>query len=137
MDDSQVAKVISGLPRAAIKALDKEVAWLASSNHDYSIAFALFAATRRAESSLQDLCDERAAKLVSFQMEFVIGYVGGHMGYIKKCKRFTLKDRNKLIVSDFNGRNIPELSKRWNLTESRIRQILDAERRTRMDKAPS
>ncbi len=50
---------------------------------------------------------------------------GGSSIYIPQAKSLMKSERNTLIQSDYNGKNIRELSRKYNLSVSAIRKILD------------
>lgn len=52
---------------------------------------------------------------------------GGSSMYFPKADRALQSIRNQRIVTEFNGGNITRLARKYNLTETRIRQILDEE----------
>lgn len=53
---------------------------------------------------------------------------GGETLYLPKADRLAIGARNREIRKNFNGRNYRELARRYNLTETWIREIV-AERR--------
>lgn len=48
----------------------------------------------------------------------------GDRFYVANNSRDDIKKRNKLINAQFNGHNIAELAKCWNLKERQIRNII-------------
>ncbi|MDP1991963.1 MAG: Mor transcription activator family protein [Syntrophales bacterium] len=55
--------------------------------------------------------------------------LGGMQIYIPKFEGLVRAPRNARIRAEFNGRNHRDLSRRYNLTETAIRNILGSERR--------
>jgi len=53
---------------------------------------------------------------------------GGSMVYISKGESYERSNRDRQIWDEFNGRNIPELARKHDLTESQLYTIIRAQR---------
>lgn len=67
--------------------------------------------------SLEDMIAEHTERAIKFE-------ASGDRFYVAANSRDNIKARNKLIVSQFTGRNIEDLAKRFNLKPRQIRNIL-------------
>lgn len=65
------------------------------------------------------------AKIAMEQVRVAARQLGGRNTYIPTCARIELEERDESIKAEFNGTNYQELAAKHNVTESRIRQILD------------
>lgn len=68
----------------------------------------------------QDLVNACVAQV--YQMMHVMG--GGNV-YFNKGERIRLAEKNKLVASEFNGKNYNELARKHGLSVTRIRQIVE------------
>lgn len=59
----------------------------------------------------------------------LVKYYGGTYLYVAQEKGLIENVRNKKIVEEFNGSNIKELARRWNLCEASIRDIVSEKRK--------
>jgi Mor family transcriptional regulator len=71
----------------------------------------------------------RLAALALGQTDRLSSELGGGNFYMHKGVHFRLSKRDRQIWDDFNGHNIPELVKKYKLTDVRIGQIIDTARR--------
>lgn len=79
---------------------------------------------------------EQAAQADAFTaMKALAHYFGGRMFYLPTGKTLDLGLRDEKIWSEFNGSNVAELSKRYNLTEQAVYRILAAQRKARRETA--
>ena len=56
----------------------------------------------------------------------LVRYYGGSMIYISQAKTLIRSDRDAMIKKDYNGKNIRELSRKYNLSISAIRRIINS-----------
>lgn len=66
--------------------------------------------------------------------EAVSAEIGGSSFYMHKGHAYRLKQRDRQIAAEFNGQNLHLLARKYNRTEMRIRQILDACNRERVER---
>ena len=71
---------------------------------------------------------EQAAVLAREIMEFLRQHWGGQKIYVPKGRLFELRERDIEIARRYNGRNRAELCREYDLTESRLLQIIHAVR---------
>lgn len=75
---------------------------------------------------------ERLALLALEQTELLSQELGGDSFYMHKGHAYRLAQRNRQIGEEYNGRNLDELVRKYDLCKVRIRQIVaDWERRER------
>ncbi|MFM2330015.1 MAG: hypothetical protein RLZZ494_2118 [Pseudomonadota bacterium] len=60
------------------------------------------------------------------QTERVSTALGGGNFYMHKARHFRLTKRDREMMAKYNGRNVPQLAREYGLTETRVRQIVDA-----------
>lgn len=60
------------------------------------------------------------------QCERLSTELGGGNFYMHKGKAYRLTQRDREMMARYNGRNIPQLARHYGLTETRVRQIVDA-----------
>jgi Mor family transcriptional regulator len=83
------------------------------------------------ESNIEDLPEpyKTIANQIGIDASLMLAETyGGITVYFPKAERALQTIRNKRIVKEFNGGNITELAKKYNLTESWIREILKEQR---------
>lgn len=80
---------------------------------------------------LSDLNEDQQqlAELIGLESykKLVLAFGGTYL-YLPKVDTLTIENRNNKIREDFNGYNINELAIKWNLSVSRIRDIVDAKK---------
>lgn len=86
------------------------------------------------EPELVTLGLPRLASLALAQTERLSCEIGGGNFYMHKGQSYRLSLRDRKIWSDFNGTNYINLAKKYNLSEMRIRQILDEIRRQEIER---
>ncbi len=69
------------------------------------------------------------ADLAIAQTERLSADFGGHTMYMHKGVSYRLTPRNQQMCAEFRGDNYAELADRYELTEMRVRQIVDSWRR--------
>jgi Mor family transcriptional regulator len=89
------------------------------------VAHHLFDALLR-EDSLRGLDRRVLAEMALKQTEHLSMEMGGGNFYMHKGLAFRLTLRDREMCRKFNGRNYGALAKEYNLSEMRIRQIIDA-----------
>lgn len=78
------------------------------------------------EQDLQGLGRDRLAQLAAQLTNALSAELGGGNFYMHKAVAWRLSQRDRQLVNEFNGSNIPALAHRYRLTETRVRQILAA-----------
>ena len=78
------------------------------------------------EQDLQSLGRDRMAQLAAQLTNALSAELGGGNFYMHKAVAWRLSQRDRQLVNEFNGSNIPALAHRYRLTETRVRQILAA-----------
>lgn len=78
------------------------------------------------EQDLQSLGRDRLAQLAAQLTNALSAELGGGNFYMHKAVAWRLSQRDRQLVNEFNGSNIPWLAHRYRLTETRVRQILAA-----------
>ncbi|WP_374432179.1 Mor transcription activator family protein [Ideonella dechloratans] len=78
------------------------------------------------EQDLQSLGRDRLAQLAAQLTNALSAELGGGNFYMHKAVAWRLSQRDRQLVNEFNGSNIPALAHRYRLTETRVRQILAA-----------
>lgn len=53
---------------------------------------------------------------------------GGELLYIPKLSKLTRDERNRNLISEFDGKNYRQLAKKYSLSERRVREIVSAAR---------
>lgn len=86
------------------------------------------------EPELVGLGLPRLASLALAQTERLSCEIGGGNFYMHKGQSYRLSLRDRQIWSDFTGTNFSYLAKKYNLSEMRIRQILDEIRRQEIER---
>jgi Mor family transcriptional regulator len=79
------------------------------------------------EISIEDLPApyQALANVIGIELTFrLVEELGGSCLYLPKTDKIYIQLRNQRIQKEFNGANHKELSKRYKLSTSRIRQIL-------------
>lgn len=71
------------------------------------------------------LAPEEMARVAIEQVRVAARQIGGRNTYIPTCVRVELEERDEKIRADFDGTNYQALAAKHDLTESRIRQIVD------------
>jgi Mor family transcriptional regulator len=78
-----------------------------------------------------DLVDKlgrsQSAELVMGQIERLAMKLGGAQFYLPKDIKLQMSKRNRAIVAEYNGRNMPEVTKKYRLSDMRIRQLVRLE----------
>lgn len=77
--------------------------------------------------TLDDLGENERAMAEIIGIELFLKLVteyGGTAIYLPKAESLILPARNNIIAREFNGMNYYELSRKWNLTERYIREIV-------------
>lgn len=69
------------------------------------------------QNSLENMLTEQIENAIKSE-------AAGDRFYVAQQSREAIKARNKLIVAQFNGRNLSELAKRFNIKERQVRNIL-------------
>jgi len=75
------------------------------------------------EQDLQALGADRLAQLAAQLTNTLSAELGGGNFYMHKAVAWRLSQRDRQLVNEFNGSNIPALAHRYRLTETRVRQI--------------
>lgn len=78
------------------------------------------------EQDLQSLGRDRLAQMAAQLTNALSAELGGGNFYMHKAVAWRLSQRDRQLVNEFNGSNIPALAHRYRLTETRVRQILAA-----------
>lgn len=68
----------------------------------------------------------RVARLALDMTDSLSTELGGGNFYMHKGHRYRLSVRDRQMMREYRGNNIPELAVRYHLTETRIRQIVAA-----------
>lgn len=76
---------------------------------------------------VEKLGRSQSAELVMGQIERLGMKLGGAMFYLPKDIKLQLSKRNRAISAEYNGRNMPEVTKKYRLSDMRIRQIVRLE----------
>lgn len=74
------------------------------------------------------MADEAAASEAAQVVTVLAHYFGGRLTYLPKDEKLKLAVRDNLIWLEFNGRNVPTLSKKHNLTEMQVYNIIREQR---------
>ena len=92
------------------------------------VALSLFSALLDGGATAQ-----HAARLVAAQVQRLSDELGGQSVYVPKGLLVRLAERDRAIYAAFTGTNYRQLAVAHNLTEVRVRQIIDACRRADFD----
>ena len=82
--------------------------------------------------TIEDLPEELATLAEKIGLESTLKIVSAYGGtslYIPKADRVAREARNRKICDEFNGKNTGDLARKYNLSESQIREILKEKRR--------
>lgn len=97
--------------------------------------------TLRSAPALEPIADQDLADACVAQVYQMMLVMGGRNIYFTKGDRLLLREKNKLVASEFNGRNGDELARKHGLSAARIAQIVSEDyalkRKTNRQKAAS
>lgn len=88
----------------------------------------------RAAPAFSSIADQDLANACVTQVYLTAHFMGGGNVYLSKGDRMTLTEKNKLVISEFRGKNYDELADKHGLTTARIRQIIEQERQVARNK---
>lgn len=88
------------------------------------VAYHLYASLLRTDA-LRSLERSALAEMALRQTERLSQEMGGGNFYMHKGLAFRLTQRDREMCSKFNGRNYHQLAREYDLSEMRIRQIID------------
>lgn len=81
--------------------------------------------TLRNTSALESIADQDLADACVAQVYQMLLVMGGGNVYFSKGDDLLRREKHKLIVKEFNGRNYKELARKHGLSSARVMQIVD------------